>query len=231
LADRKLDSATARLNAVILKDQRNVDALMALAMWRSAAATSPRPSAGMKRQRTFPAATTCSRRSHSSIFIFATSSSKQRASPFKRAANKNPDAVTTLLAQARIALLSGDAPGARAGLTRAANASSTNAPLLTQNALMQIEAGHLAGASYTIDKALGQRPDYLPAVALRGDLDIRAGDYTKAAQLARQLVTRFPSSGSVTACKGLGGRARGQIDGAIDAYRRAHEIERKQATV
>ncbi|MBZ8139322.1 PEP-CTERM system TPR-repeat protein PrsT [Rubrivivax gelatinosus] len=141
-----------------------------------------------------------------------------------RLANKNPESVQTLVAQAQVALASNDAPGARTPLTRAANTSGTNPPLLTRIALLQAQAGDLKGASYSVDKALGERPDYLPALALRGDLDIRAGEFSKAEALARQLIQRHPKLGLGHGMLGDLALARNQRDAAIAAYRRSHEL-------
>jgi putative PEP-CTERM system TPR-repeat lipoprotein len=144
----------------------------------------------------------------------------------RRALGKDPEAVRTLIAVARVALAEGDAAGARPSLLRAATAAGFNVPLLTQIAQLQNQAGAPQAAAHSLDKALGDRPDYLPAQALRTDVDIRLGDLAAAEQRARQILARNPRLGLGHTLLGNVASARGQLDAAIAAYRQAHEIER-----
>lgn len=144
----------------------------------------------------------------------------------KRAQSKSPDGLLTLLALARVSLANGDAATARTTLTRAANSAGYNPPLLTQIALLQIRAAAPQAAAYSLDKALGERPDYLPAQALRVDLDIRRGDLGKAELRARQVLNQYPKLGLGHALMGDLAMARNQRDAAIAAYRKAHELEK-----
>jgi putative PEP-CTERM system TPR-repeat lipoprotein len=143
-----------------------------------------------------------------------------------RAVTKAADAPTTLIGVARVNLAQGDVVTARSTLTRAAISAQYSAPLLTQIALLQSQAGAPQAAAYSLDKALTDRPGYLPALALRAELDIRLGDLPKAEKLAAQIVSQNPKLGLGHGLQGDIAAARGQPDAAIAAYRRAHEIDR-----
>lgn len=144
----------------------------------------------------------------------------------KRAQNKAPDGVPTLIAAARVALAGGDSVGARSSLTRASTHASHNPPQLTQIALLQSQSGAPQAAAYTLDKALGERADYLPALALRAEMDLRLGEPAKAEQKARQILALQPKLGLGHALLGDLASARGQREVAIAAYRQAHELDK-----
>lgn len=148
-----------------------------------------------------------------------------------RANGKAPDAVETLIAAARVGLARGDVATARSALQRAATGAGFNAVRLTQIAALQNQAGAYQAAAHSLDKALGERPDHVPALALRAEVDIRQGDLSAAEQRARQIVTRLPRAGLGHALLGDVASARGQHDAALAAYRRAHEVDRNAASL
>lgn len=149
----------------------------------------------------------------------------------KRAQNKAPEAVQTLIAVARVALANGDGTTARSNLTRAANNANLNPALLTQIAVLQVPADSLQAAAYSLDKALGEHPNHLPALALRAEIHIKAGEYAKAEQRIAQILKLEPRAGLSHALSGDLAAARGQRDAAISAYRRAHELDKSTASL
>lgn len=150
----------------------------------------------------------------------------QAKEAIKRAQAKAPEAVPTLLGVARVSLANGDVAAARSALTRAANLANYNAPLLTQIALLQNKAGAPDAAIYSLDKALAERADYLPAQALHTELDIRQREFSKAELRANQIVSRYPKLGLGHGLLGDLAAARGQRETAAAAYRKAHELDR-----
>lgn len=219
-------TAIDRLNAVIARDPKNVEALLTLAV------AGERSGQFDQARRWLETADDHAGPRHLDAAVALVDFLLRQGRPdaareaTKRASNKQPESVTTLLLQARVALALNDVSAARTSLTRASNASGNNPPQLTRIALLQLQARHLAGASYSIDKALQARPDYLPALAMRGDIDLRSGEFAKAEQLARQLIARQPRQGVGHGLLGDVAMARGQRDAAIESYRRAHEIDR-----
>jgi putative PEP-CTERM system TPR-repeat lipoprotein len=154
----------------------------------------------------------------------------QAQQAIKRAVAKAPDAVLTLIAAARVQLAAGDQTSARSLLTRASNASSQSPPQLTRIAGLQLQAGAPEAAAYSLDKALGARADYLPALALRAEVDIRLKELTQAEQRIKRLQSLQPRSGVGHTLAGDLATARQQTDAAIAAYRRSHELEGSSAS-
>ncbi len=150
----------------------------------------------------------------------------QAREALKRAQGKAPDAVQTLVTTARVQLAGGDTTNARSNLSRAASTAGANPPLLTQIALLQMQAGAPPAAAYTLDKALAERAGYVPALALRAEIDILQRDFPKAEQRARQVLAINPKLGLGHALLGDVAQARGQRDAATAAYRKAHELDR-----
>jgi tetratricopeptide (TPR) repeat protein len=126
---------------------------------------------------------------------------------------------------ARVNLANGDAGAARTNLTRAATLANYDVVTLVRIALLQLQAKHLPGAAYSLDKALAERPDYLPAQALMTEVEIRQGELAKAERRARQIVTKAPKQGVGHALLGDVASARRDLPAAIENYRRAHHLD------
>lgn len=142
-----------------------------------------------------------------------------------RVTSKAPDAMLVLLALARVHLANADADSARAALTRASRQATYDAPVLLQIATLQVQAGSLPGAAYSLDKALQERPLFLPAMALMAEIELRQGEPAKAETRAQQIVAKFPKAGVGHALLGDIAAARGQAPAAVEAYRKAHQVE------
>lgn len=149
----------------------------------------------------------------------------------KRIVAKGAEALPVLQALARVSLANGDAAAARISLTKAANLAGPNASSLLQTALLQVQAGHLAGAAHSLEKALASRPDFLPAQALLAEVEIRQGEFAKAEPRIKQIVAKAPRQGVGHALQGDLAAARGQRPAALEAYRRAHQIEPSSASL
>ena len=158
-------------------------------------------------------------------FHLRTGRPDQAREAVKRLTAKAPEDVRVLVTVARVSLANGDAAGARPNLTRAASASATDAAQLVQIAMLQVEADHLPGAAYTVEKALAERPDFLPAQALMTEIELRQGEAAKAEKRARQIIAKWPKAGVGHALLGDIARARKDAPAALDSYRKAHQIE------
>ena len=143
----------------------------------------------------------------------------------KRVTVKAPEAVQVLLMSARVSLATDDAPTARTTLARVAGLAGYDGPLLVRIALLQMGAGHGAGAAHTLDKALTERPNYVPAMALRAQVDIHQGDLRAAEDRARQVVARAPKSSVGHSLLGEVALAAGQPAKALEHFRRAQQVE------
>jgi len=231
IASKAFDSASARLASILRADERNVDAMLeqaALANRRGDAADSLRwlekadASGGPHELRPGLALIDLHLRSG-------------RAGPAleaaKRVASKAPDDPTVLKAYARAQLANADNIPARATLTNATRVAGFNPPAQVEIALLQMAANNPSGAAYSLDKALSAAPDFLPALALMTDVELRLGDVGKAEKRARQIVENNPKRAIGHSLVGDVAVARGQVAAAVDAYRRAHLVEPSSETL
>lgn len=217
--------AEARLNAVINREPRNLEALMEMGRvqqrlgklqdaqrWLEKADDH----AGM--DNLYPALTLVD-------FHLANAQPKLALEAVKRLSNKAPEAIPTLLAVARVALANGDPASAKSQLSRAATTANYDTPQLVEIALLQTRANDLKGASYTLDKALQERPDFLPAMALMSEVSLKMGDAANAEKFAKQVLAAQPKRGVGHALLGDVAQSRQQRPAALEAYRRAHQLD------
>jgi putative PEP-CTERM system TPR-repeat lipoprotein len=145
--------------------------------------------------------------------------------------SKAPDALPVLVMLARVNLANSELVPARSNLSRAATLANQNPTLLLKIAMLQSDAGHFPGAAYSLGKALAERPDFLAAQALMAEVEMRLGELDKADQRIRQIIASHPKEGVGYGLQGDLAKARGQRSGAIDAYRRAHQLEQSTASL
>jgi cellulose synthase operon protein C len=143
----------------------------------------------------------------------------------KQVSGKAPDDLQMLLAYAKARLANGDIPGAKSTLTNATRVADYNPAPQLQIALLQLSAGNTGGAAYSLEKALSTQPDFLPAMALMTEVELRQGEPAKAEKRAREIVSKNPKRAIGHSLLGDVAMARGQIAAALDAYQRAHQLE------
>ena len=225
------DAAATRLNAVLARDAKNLEAIGELARLFE------RKGQLAEAQRWLDKAVDYSGPDNLQFGLALVEFHLRNNNPTaaqqaaKSLSGKAPEALPVLVTSARVSLANGDAVAARTSLTRAATQASRNPPMLLQIALLQSTAGHLPGAAYTLEKALAERPEYLPAQALLAEVAMRQGQHDKAEQMVRQITVSHPKAGVGYGLQGDLAAARGQKAAAIDAYRRAHQIEPSTASL
>lgn len=143
----------------------------------------------------------------------------------KRLTTRAPEALRVLILQSRVELAAGLPRAARTSLTRASSAAAYDPRALTLIAELQLAAGDAAAAGHSLDKALKEKPDLLRAQALMVAANISLGELAKAEQLARQVVARQPKLGLGHALLGDVALARQSVPSALEAYRKAHQLE------
>jgi putative PEP-CTERM system TPR-repeat lipoprotein len=143
----------------------------------------------------------------------------------KRVTAKAPDSLPVLVASARVSLAAGDLPQARSQLSRASGVAQFNPGLLLQVALLQNAALDHKGAQHSLNKALQERPGDLPSLALLAEVEMRLGDFASAEARARQILTRHPGLALGHGLMGDLALARGQRPAAIEAFRKALQVE------
>jgi cellulose synthase operon protein C len=144
----------------------------------------------------------------------------------KRLTAKAPDSVPVLMTVAKTNMVGGDAAVVKASLSRAATQANYDPQALVEIALLQINSNNLPGAAYSLGKAVAERPDFLPALAMLTEVEIRLGELNKAEPRARQIIANHPKKGVGHALLGDIAAGRNQRPAAIESYRRAHQIDR-----
>ncbi len=141
-----------------------------------------------------------------------------------------PDDLRVLLALARVQLANADPSSAQATLSTATRIAGFEVPIQVEIALLQFTAGNLPGAAYSLDKALSTQPGYLPAQALMTEIETRQGEFAKAEQRAQQILRAAPKLPIGHSLMGDLAIARNQPTAAVEAYRKAHQIESSSAS-
>jgi cellulose synthase operon protein C len=136
-----------------------------------------------------------------------------------------PDDLRVLLALARAELANADFVNAKATLTNATTLANYEAPVQVEIALLQLAAHNLPGAAYCLDKALSSSPEYLPAQVLMSEVEWRQGDFAKAESRAQQIIKRVPKLAIGYSLIGDVSTARGQPGPAVEAYRKAFQVQ------
>ena len=222
---RAFDTAQTRLNALLTKDEKNVDALMETARLFGFRGQPEEAQRWLQRaddnsgQRLQPGLQMVD-------FQLARGRPDLAREAVRRLQNKSPEALAVLLAVARVHLANAEAAEARSTLTRAATLVAFDPAALSQIAELQVSAGNVPGAAHALDKALSAKPDHLRARGLRSSVYLLQDDAAKAEQLARSVLASDPKIGLGHGLMGDVARSRNQMPAAIEAYKRAHELDR-----
>ena len=143
----------------------------------------------------------------------------------KSASSKKPEDLSVLLAYSQAQIANGDAVGAKSALISATRVAEYDAPVQVRIASLQLAANNPSGALYSLEKALSGRPDFLPALAVMTEVLIRQAEFDKADRQARAVIARQPKLSVGYSLLGDVAMARRQADNAVDAYRKAHQLE------
>lgn len=225
IATHAYAAAATRLNAILKDNDKNTDAMYELAL------LSGRRGQEAEAQRWLEKATDLSGPKETRWALALADFHLQHGRPgpaleaVKKAAAKAPDDLAVLMAYARAQIANGDTVGAKSSLTSATRVAAYNPGQQVEIALLQMAAKNWAGASYSLDKALSTSVDFLPALALRSEVELRQGDPAKAEQHAREIVAKYPKRAVGLSLLGDIAQSRGQTAQALDAYRRAYQLE------
>jgi putative PEP-CTERM system TPR-repeat lipoprotein len=149
----------------------------------------------------------------------------------KRAFSKAPEDFNVLMTYARIRLANNDPGGAALTLKDATRVAEFTPERLTAAALLQLQTPDLAGVQYSLEKALSSRPNFLPALAVMTEVELRQGDPVKAERRARLILESNPKLAIGHSLLGDIAVAREQPFAAIEAYRKAYQVEPSSETL
>lgn len=149
----------------------------------------------------------------------------------KLASAKKSDDLRVLMAYSQAQIANGDTVAAKSTLVSATRVAEYDAPTQVRIASLQLAVNNPAGATYSLEKALSSRPDYLPALAKMAEVLLRQGDFDKAEKQARDVIARQPKLSIGYSLLGDVAMAQRQPGNAVDAYRKAHELESNSASL
>lgn len=149
----------------------------------------------------------------------------------RQLASARPNNVAVLLAVARSELAVRDAAAARATLAQAARLANFGPVAQVEIASLQVMAGNLPGASYSLDKALAADPSHLAARVMQAEVLARQGDYTQSDQRLREILKAHPRSAMAHSVQGSSYLARGNASQAIESFRRAYQSQPSAQTL
>lgn len=224
-------AADKRLRAALKEDERNSNLLFELALlhelwgkddealkWLQSAAAASGP-----------------RDARADFALVAWNLRKASPAPALEAAKallaKLPEDVDALQAYAAAQLANGDAAGARSTLVNASRRAAFDTPRLVDVARQQVGAQDLKGAAYTLDKALSGSPNDVAALAMLSSVELAQGNFPQAEQRARQVLDANPRAALGYNLMAELAQRRGQTGPALEALRKAHDIEKSSVSL
>ncbi len=139
--------------------------------------------------------------------------------------SKSPEEPSALHVYADAQISNNDITGARTTLTNASRRAAFDAPTQVSIARDQLRINDVAGAAYSLDKALTATPNYLPALVLMTTVELSSKEPVKAESRARQIIQAYPKLGVGYGLLADIAQSRGQTAVALEALRRAHDAQ------
>lgn len=217
MAEGKPDAARQRLLGLLKTDDKNVEAMMELASIEEKADRPDEATRWLERARLQPkgAVPAGIRLAELQLRTGAVDKALEVA---KEALLRAPENLTTLGLVARAQLAKGDSKSARQTLSDMARYANYDPAAQFEVARLQILANNAAGANYSLDKALSTQPDFLPALILRTEIEIRQREFAKAEQRIKQIDAQPGGEAIGLRLQGDLAMARGQQSIALTAY-------------
>jgi putative PEP-CTERM system TPR-repeat lipoprotein len=225
IADQAYDAAAARLDAVLRAAPRNIEAIFEMAVLEERRGRLPEAQRWLEKAVDVGSLGAVRWPLALADFHLRHGKLKEAHEAVKTAVARGPEDMSALLALARMELARKDAAAARATLSTATRAAQFDSAAQVQVALLQLAAGNPDGAAYSLEKALSGKPDYLPAQALMAEVELKQGEAGRAEKRARELLSKHSGKAIGHSLLGDIAAARGQSAEALEAYRRAHQVE------
>ena len=231
IATKAYDAAAARLDEILKADDKNTDALFETAMLAARRGQAADTQRWLEKANDVAGPGEVKPGLALADFHLRGGRLAPALAIAKRLSDKAPDNLQVLLTLSRAQLASADRAAAKATLTNATRFADFNAPAQVEIAAMQVAAGNPAGALYSLEKALSGQPDFLPAMVLLSEVELRQKNIPKAEKWARDVVEKNPRKAVGYLLQGDVARSKGQTPAAVEAYRRAHQIEPSSNTL
>lgn len=218
LSERRTDAARTRLTALLKASPNNTDAMIELAETEELAGRGAEAVAWLGKARAFPQAAVRAGLKLSELHL-AQRNLDQALVVAQETALKASRSLPTLAMLARVQTVAGNLVEARKTLAEMTRLANFDAEAQLAIARLQRAAGNDPGAMYSLEKALGGVPGYLPAQIMMVEVDIARQEYAKADERLKVLRKQHPDDIDVARLQGDLLLARGQSAQAIAAYR------------
>ncbi|WP_326539721.1 XrtA/PEP-CTERM system TPR-repeat protein PrsT [Pseudorhodoferax sp.] len=225
------EAALTRLNAVVAQNGRHVGALTLLGQLMASRGRLDEAQRWLEKADDHTAPDVLDAGMRLVEFHLANNQPERAREAVKRITSKAPDALRVLVTQARVELAAGDNRAARSLLSRASGVSSFDVASLLRIAELQLAAEDLPGAAHSAGKALKEAPTNFDAQVMAARVDLLQGNLAAAEQQARQIAASSPRRGVGHTLLGDVALARQQPAAAVEAYRRAHQIDNSSASL
>lgn len=230
IGSRSYESAERRLNELLKLNSHNVDALLASASLADARGDFKAVQRALENARDAEPPKQIGAALRLVEFHVKRGQPALALEAAKFAYSKMPEDFQVLMVYALTRRDTNDADGARAILKIAGKVAHQEPARLVAVALRQLSVADVAGAQYSLEKAISSAPDYLAAQILMVEVDMRQGDRAKAERRARAIVGSNPSRSSGYSMLGDISLAQGQLGQAVEHYRKAHAVEPSRET-
>ncbi|HVF36109.1 MAG TPA: tetratricopeptide repeat protein, partial [Candidatus Saccharimonadia bacterium] len=150
---------------------------------------------------------------------------------FKLALQANPDQPQVLSSYGNLHLARGDAASALKFLTRASELASNDATVLGSLGRAHLRNNHAAFAEEALKRALALNVDFHPARLLLAEAQMKQQRYREARETLVPLLRIQAQLAGATAALGDIARAEGNLQVAVNYYREALTLDRKQPAV
>lgn len=216
-AEGKPDMARQRLAQLVRGDARNIEAMAELAAIEEKAGNIPEAVRWLEKARAEAKGALRAGLALAELHL-RTGNPELALTVAKETAVQAPENLTALALLTRVQLARKDAKGAQQTLKDMTRYANYDPAAQFEIARLQIMAGNDSGAGYSLEKALGSRPDFLPALVLYAEIDIRRKEYAKAEQRIKAIGDKYPASGVAARLQGDLALARGQYGAALASY-------------
>ncbi len=213
----KPEAARQRLLGLLKTDEKNADAMMEMASIEQKAKHHDEAARWLDRARVNPKAAIAAGTRLAELHLL-TGAIDKALTVAKEVQLSAPDNPVVLGLVARIQLAKGDSSSARQTLTDMARYANYDPAAQFEVARLQMAAGNDSGAAYSLDKALSSQPDFLPALILRAEIEIRQREFAKAEQRIKQIGEKSGGGAVALRLQGDLAMARGQPAAALTAY-------------
>ena len=230
LAEGKLDAARADLWEVFKLNPKNADAMVEAARVEEFAGRRSEAVRWLEKAMTDPTEQVKAALALSDLML-RQHDFERAVKLTKEASSRAPNDVSVLFALSRAQLAAGNLRSAQQALGVLLSVAGFNPNDNVEIARLFLLAGDRDSAYHTVNKALQDTPNFLPALAFLTEVDISGGNFAKAEQQAKRIAERFPNRGVGLRLMGELAATRGQYTAAETSFNASLAKEKSVETV